>query len=173
MPRTRVRAPPSLPILGNITATLKRWGAELRNQDRLDVTAFLDWDPLDIKSYTASLTPGALTITNISVQGARYWIPSGGDVCDFSAEIKFDITGGTADYVGVPLPVPDTVETVGQYIFVSTLFGTTSAERRVVPGIVSNGLLYVPRQVDFAVNQWATQANNYIILSGRYRVSEI
>lgn len=168
----------SLPITADIKATLKRWGAELRNQVYLKPSSFrakTDWSPNVISSYTSSYADGTLVFANISVRGARYWAPEGGDICYISAEINFDISSGTEPYVVVPLPLPPTESEkaeVGQYIFAHTRFGTGAAQALVVRAILTRDVVIIPRQNDISTNQWTTQTNNYVIFSGHYQIAE-
>lgn len=164
----------SLPITADVKSTLKRWAAELRGKEYLesvDFRALTDWSPDALTSFTSALGAGALVFANVKVQGARYWVPAGGDICWVSAEIGFDISSGTEAFIGIPLPVLPAAEAVGQYMFAYTLWGTATAQRRVVAATLTNDVMLVPRQEDSAVNQWATQTSNYIIFSGHYRIA--
>lgn len=170
------REKPILPITSDWKGTFKRWAAELRNKAYLeaaDATAYTDWSPSALTSFTSALGAGALVFAKVKVQGARYWAPLGGDICWVSAEIGFDISSGTEAFVGIPLPVLPAAEAVGQYMFAYTLWGTATAQRRVVPATITNDVMLVPRQENSAVNQWATQTSNYIIFSGHYRISGV
>lgn len=168
------REGPSLPIANDWKATFRRWGAELRKLPYLVTSDFLEkgnWSPNVLTPYTSALVPGTMTFANISVQGARYWAPFDGDICFLNAEIKFDIAANSDPFIGIQPPLPPVVTAVGQYIFAYTLFGTATAQRRVVPCTVTNGILLVSRQEDIAVNPWAVGTNNYIIISGHYKIN--
>jgi hypothetical protein len=163
-----------LPITSDAKETLKRWAAELRKLVFLVPADFVGkpgWSPTGLSSLTSSLGAGALVFANVQAVDADYWLPTGGDICNVSAVIKFDITSGTEPFIYVPLPIAPKLTTAGQYIFAYTLWGSATAQRRVVPATVYDKGLIVPRQEDSAVNQWATQTNNYIIVSGHYKIN--
>ena len=168
-----IRQGPSLPITNDWRATVKRWGAELRKLPYLITSDFVekgDWSPNVLTPHLNTLAAGTMTFANIRVVGARYWAPYDGDICFINAEINFDITANSDPYIGVALPLDPVVGTAGQHIFAYTLFGIATAERRVVPATITNGIMFVPRQEDIAVNPWAVGTNNYIIVSGHYKI---
>lgn len=163
-----------LPITSDAKETLKRWAAELRKLVYLTPFDFLArpaWSPTGLTSLTSSLGAGALVFANVRAITAEHWQPSGTDICWISLVVKFDISSGTEPFIYIPLPISPEVTEAGQYVFAYTLWGSATAQRRVVPATVYDRGLIVPRQEDSAVNQWATQTNNYIIVSGHYKIN--